>query len=120
MSRSRLSWLLALLLVLQSGLAAAHCLGRVGGGGEAVTICTPAGLRSVVLPATGDEPAATTPDGFCAACHALPTVMLPAAPMLSAPAWARASPATEPRAAAAPRPRARDPSGGPRGPPIPT
>ncbi len=123
MTRRRLSWLLALLLSLQSGLAAAHCLGRAGAPADrAVVICTPSGLRSVALPADHGEPAAPAVDGFCPACHALPTVLLPEAPALPTPAWASAPSERAPFAAEVPRPRprARDPTRGPRGPPFPT
>ena len=120
MSRRRLSWLLALLLVLQSGLAAAHCLRLAGAGGGALTICTPAGLHSVVLPPDDGAPAAPGPDGFCPACHVLPAVLLPAAPALPGATWAAAASARTPTTAGAPLPRARDPTRGPRGPPFPT
>lgn len=77
-----LARLLALLLLLQSGVAVAHCLrGMAPGDGLLVEICSIEGKRLVVLGPEGEPIEAPTPaaeGGFCPACHGLPQVALPA------------------------------------------
>lgn len=89
--RSLLIRVLAAVLLLQSGVAVAHCLRGMGAGeGMLVEICSAEGIRTLRLDARG-EPAAdhapATEAGFCPACHGLPAVDLPLPPLLSTPAW---------------------------------
>jgi hypothetical protein len=77
-----LARLLALLLLVQSGMAGAHCLrGMAAGDGLLVEICSIEGKRLVVLGPGGepmDSPAPASERGFCPVCHGLPQVALPA------------------------------------------
>lgn len=89
--RSLLIRLLAAVLLLQSGVAVAHCLRGMGGSeGLVVEICSAEGMRTIRLDANGEPLADHAPaaeGGFCPACHGLPAVDLPAPPRLSSPAW---------------------------------
>ena len=89
--RSLLIRLLAAVLLLQSGVAVAHCLRGMGAAeGLAVEICSPDGMRSIRLDANGEpmaDHAPATESGFCPACHGLPAVDLPGPTCLSTPAW---------------------------------
>jgi hypothetical protein len=89
--RSLLIRLLAAVLLLQSGVAVAHCLRGMGAGeGMLVEICSTEGMRTIRLDANGEPAADHAPggeSGFCPACHGLPAVDLPAPPLLSTPAW---------------------------------
>lgn len=89
--RSLLIRLLAAVLLLQSGVAVAHCLRGMGAGdGLVVEICSPEGMRSIRLDANGEPMADHAPaaeSGFCPACHALPALDLPEPPQVSTPAW---------------------------------
>jgi hypothetical protein len=107
--------LLALALLGQSALAAAHCL-RLAASATApfpFEICTADGL---VPAGHGEAPDAPAADGFCPACPALPQLALPGAPTLPDPAWAPAAPPPVARADILP-PGARAPPYHPRGPP---
>ena len=114
--------LIALVLCLQSSLAAAHCLRMAGASQHKpfhVEICTADGIVVMDLGGAGDQDAPHGHDhaGFCLACPGLPQVLLPDPPAVPMP--------TE-RAIAAPqaRPEARLPLGArappyqPRGPPT--
>jgi len=72
--------LLAALLFMQSGVAAAHCLrGMSAGEGMLVEICSTDGMRTMRLDATGEpnpmEPASQA-GAFCPVCHGLPAITL--------------------------------------------
>jgi len=114
--------LLALVLCLQSSLAAAHCLRMASTPQHKafhVEICTADGIVVMDLGGAGDQDAPPGHDhaGFCLACHGLPQVLLSDLPSVPMP--------TE-RAVAAPHARpeatlplgARAPPYQPRGPPI--
>jgi hypothetical protein len=77
-----LARLLALLLLVQSGVAVAHCLrGMAAGDGLLVEICSIEGKRLVLLGPEGEPIEAPEPSaegGFCPVCHGLPQVALPA------------------------------------------
>ncbi len=82
---------LAAVLLLQSGVAVAHCLRGMGAAeGMLVEICSPDGMRTLRLDAAGEPMADHAPaagSGFCPACHGLPSVDLPEPPRLAGPAW---------------------------------
>ncbi|WP_439580136.1 hypothetical protein, partial [Elioraea sp.] len=88
--RPVLHLLLALALLVQSGTAAAQCVRALRGSGFAIEICTAEGGLRVVHLGT-EEPGAPAEHapGFCAACHALPQLALPA---LAEPAAFAATP----------------------------
>ena len=124
MSRGQrlLRLLLALVLCLQSSLAAAHCLRMASAPQHKafhVEICTADGIVVMDLGGASDQDAPQGHDhaGFCLACHGLPQAVLPDLPSVPMP--------TE-RAVAAPpaRPEATLPLGArappyqPRGPPT--
>jgi hypothetical protein len=74
--------LLALVLCLQSGLAAAHCLRFAAAPAHQafhVEICTSEGIMLMDLGGTSDQDAPFGHDhaGFCLACHGLPQMVLP-------------------------------------------
>jgi len=73
--------LLALVLCLQSSLAAAHCLRLATPPQHAafhVEICTAAGIVTMDLGGADHEaPAGHASPGFCVACHGLPKAALP-------------------------------------------
>ncbi|WP_027285176.1 hypothetical protein [Rubritepida flocculans] len=79
----------ALLLLVQSGAALAHCLrGLSPGEGLLADICTPEGKRLLLLGPGGEpleppEPAAE--GGFCPVCHGLPELVPPPPPVRAAP-----------------------------------
>lgn len=72
--------LLALVLCLQSSLAAAHCLRMAGAPAHTafhVEICTAEGIVLMDLGgADQDAPSGQNHAGFCLACHALPQMLL--------------------------------------------
>jgi hypothetical protein len=73
--------LLALVLCLQSGLAAAHCLRFAAAPAHQafhVEICTSEGIMLMDLGGTSDQDAPFGHDhaGFCLACHGLPQLVL--------------------------------------------
>lgn len=73
--------LLALVLCLQSGLAAAHCLRLAAAPAHKafhVEICTSEGIVLMDLGGTSDQDAPSGHDhaGFCLACHGLPQLVL--------------------------------------------
>lgn len=118
-ARPVLSALLSLVLLVQTGWAAAHCLIVVARAGHAVEICSPDGVRTIRVAEDGSalpETPAQAGDGFCAACPAITVPTLPAAPGLSAPAWIAIAAALVP--AAILRPAARAPPYAPRAPPT--
>jgi hypothetical protein len=103
--------LLALVLCLQSGLAAAHCLRlAVAPAHEAfhVEVCTSEGIVLMDLGGTSDQDAPVGQDhaGFCLACHGLPQMVLtePASVLL---------PVSRPVAAPRAIPEATPPPGAP-------
>lgn len=86
------------MLLLQSGVALAHCLRAMApADGLLVELCAVEGKRLLLLgrdgaPIEAPQPAAES--GFCPACHGLPQLVLPApallvlAPLRAAmPAW---------------------------------
>ncbi len=79
------------MLLLQSGVAVAHCLrGMAAGEGMFVEICSAEGMRSVRLDAQGEpvsNPDGEMAGGFCPICHGLPVVMLPEPPGVATQAW---------------------------------
>ena len=82
--------LLALVLCLQSSLAAAHCLRMTSAPQHKafhVEICTAEGIVVVNLGGAGDQDAPHDHDhaGFCLACHGLPQVVLPEPPAVPLP-----------------------------------
>ncbi|HWX46770.1 MAG TPA: DUF2946 family protein [Roseomonas sp.] len=115
--------LLALLLLGQSAVAAAHCLWQarhaVTASGLLVPICTSDGLK-LAQSAPGrpdDPPPAHTEPCVCVVCHALPQAELPQPPIPPAPVWHLATRAEPLPPAPPPRPMARAFPGIPRGPP---
>lgn len=108
--------MLAALLLWQSGLAAAHCLGRAAA--FAIEVCTLAGPQQVASSDGAGPAQATTHADFCAACHALPALSAPEpADPISRIAWI-IHPDPAPHQPPAPSPRARGPPCCPRAPPI--
>ena len=83
--------LLAAVLLLQSGVAVAHCLRGMGGAeGLLVEICSTDGLRTIRLDANGEPAPDHAPEaegGFCPVCHGLPGITLPEPLRLATPAW---------------------------------
>jgi hypothetical protein len=115
-----LARLIAFALLLQAGLAPAHCLARAAGpAGMETVICSADGMRSLHLGPDGQEvPAQDAGQGVCLACPALPQAALPAAPEVAGPAWVAAGPAWHPAAAEGLPPPARAPPFAPRAPPA--
>ncbi len=119
--RRRLSLAFALVLLLQAGVGAAHCL-RVQGvaNGLVVEICTLEGKRLALIDAGGQpqdapgEPGA----GVCPVCAGLPSVALPSAPTLSEPVVFAVAPAFRLAGNALPAPHARAPPYSTRAPPA--
>lgn len=114
--------LLAALLFMQSGVAAAHCLrGMSAGEGMLIEICSTDGMRTMRLDATGEpnpmEPASQA-GAFCAVCHGLPAITLPEPPLVAEPAWVPASLAWHAEGMERLRPPARAPPYSTRAPPI--
>jgi hypothetical protein len=120
--RSLLIRLLAAVLLLQSGVAVAHCLRGVGGGdGLVVEICSTEGMRTIRLDANGDPVADHAPGaegGFCPVCHSLPGVTLPEPPRLATPAWLGVPVTWQLVGTERPRPPARAPPYATRAPPV--
>lgn len=120
--RTLLIRLLAAVLLLQSGVAVAHCLrGMATSDGLVVEICSPDGMRSIRLDANGEPVADQAPaagSGFCPACHGLPAVDLPEPPRLASPAWLGTSVTWQDRAEHRLRPPARAPPYATRAPPV--
>ena len=83
--------LLAVVLLLQSGVAVAHCLrGMSAGDGMLVEICSTDGMRTIRLDSQGEPASDHSPEsegGFCPICHGLPGITLPEPPRLAMPAW---------------------------------
>lgn len=90
--RALLIRLMAVLLFMQSGVAAAHCLQGLAQVGDAIEICSVDGVRVIHLDAEGnplpDQAPVSHDGGFCPVCHGMPAIDLPAPPMLASPAWA--------------------------------
>ncbi len=111
---------MAVVLLLQSGAAMAHCL-RGMSHGEAIEICSIDGVRTIHLDQDGNPLADEAPQmqgGFCPACHALPAVELPGPPIVAAPAWHLASPNWHAAGEARLLPPARAPPYATRAPPA--
>ncbi len=118
--RRRLSLAFALVLLLQAGVGAAHCLRALGAaGGLLVEICTLEGKRLALLDADGQphEGTGEPGSGVCPVCAGLPAVDLPAAPTLSEPVVFTAAPAFRLDGTGLPAPRARAPPYSTRAPP---
>lgn len=119
--RRSLLRLLAVLMLLQSGVAVAHGLRAMGAAAPwLVEICTSEGRRTVALGEDGQPAPEQGPqgEGFCPACHALPEVVLPTPPMLATPVHYSAGPHQHPGKPPAERPRQRAPPQNPRAPPT--
>ncbi len=115
--RPALLAILAALLFIQSGAALAHCLrGMAHDPLSLIEICTGEGRRTLDLSDHGAPQGAEA--GFCLACHALPAVSVPEAPVLWQPVRYATLAAWEPQSAPTPAPRARAPPGAPRDPPA--
>ena len=112
--------LIAIVLLMQTVMAPAHCLAHAVATGFGTVICTEDGQRIVHLTAEGD----VAPDGqqreqgFCAACHALPAAPILAVPVMPPPAWAAAPIAWHAALAETLPARARAPPFEPTGPPA--
>jgi cytochrome c553 len=114
--------LLALVLCLQSGLAAAQCLRLAAAPAHKafhVEICTSEGIVLMDLGGTSDQDAPSGHDhaGFCLACHGLPQTVLPEPASVPLPV---SRPVAAPRAAskATPPVGARAAPYAPRAPPA--
>jgi cytochrome c553 len=114
--------LLALVLCLQSGLAAAQCLRLAAAPAHKafhVEICTSEGIVLMDLGGTSDQDAPSGHDhaGFCLACHGLPETVLPEPASVPLPV---SRPVAAPRAAskATPPVGARAAPYAPRAPPT--
>ncbi|WP_376088500.1 YcnI family protein [Roseomonas sp. CCTCC AB2023176] len=118
--RPVLTALFALVLLVQTGWAAAHCLAMAAPAGHLVEICSSDGTRVVRMTADGtvlpEAPPHAEP-GFCAACPLLAAPALPTPPTLSEPAWTVAEVPVPIAAARGLRPAARAPPYAPRAPP---
>ncbi|WP_337875401.1 hypothetical protein [Elioraea sp.] len=120
MSRLRcaLRFLIAVVLFVQSGAAAAHCLRVLHDPGFAIEICTAeGGVRIVHLEIDGPGAPADHAPGFCVACHALPQLVVPPPPALAERLSFAATPVIW-SARSEPRVRIAPSSYAPRGPPI--
>lgn len=89
--QSLLRLLLALVLCLQSSLAAAHCLRLATAPQHTafhVEICTADGIVVMDLGGAADHqmPSGHEHSGFCVACHGLPQAVLPEPPAVPIPA----------------------------------
>ncbi len=118
--RPILARLLAAIVLAQVVLAPAHCLAMAAAPpGFATVLCTAEGYRTIHLGPDGRAlPGDGMAPGFCAACHALPDVALPVAPMPPTPAWAARPTAWHVTAPEALGPPARAPPFAPRAPPA--
>lgn len=114
--------LFAILLLVQSGAAAAHCLrGMSAGEGMLVEICSTDGMRTVRLDENGEPVPDQAPESggaFCPVCHGLPVVTLPEPPLLAIPAWSGEAIAWHAAGTPRLRPPARAPPYATRAPPI--
>ena len=112
--------LIAAVLLLQTAMAPAHCLAHAAPASLGTVICTEDGQRIVHLTAEGDlaPDQQQRPQGFCAACHALPASPVLAVPVLPPPAWIAAPPVWHAAATEALPGRARAPPFDPTGPPT--
>lgn len=114
--------LLAAVLLLQSGVAVAHCLRGMGGAeGMLVEICSTEGMRTIRLDANGEPIADHAPEaegGFCPICHGLPGLDLPEPPRLATPAWFGTSVVWAMAPTSQLRPPARAPPYATRAPPV--
>ena len=114
--------LLAAVLLLQSGVAVAHCLRGMGGAdGMLVEICSTDGMRTIRLDPHGEpvtEHAPGAEGGFCPICHGLPGMSLPEPFRLATPAWLGTSVTWQMAGAERVRPPARAPPYVTRAPPI--
>lgn len=111
----------ALVLLMQAGVGAAHCLRGLGAAhGLLVEICTIEGKRLALLDHEGQpmEAPAEAGSGVCPACAGLPGVVLPAAPMVSEPVVFAAAPGFSLTGTALSAPRARAPPYSTRAPPV--
>lgn len=120
-ARPVLSALLALVLLAQTGWAAAHCLAMAAPAGHAVEICSPDGIRTIRVSDDGTALPETAPhagDGFCAACPLSDAPALPAPPILAGPAWTVSDAAPYAGRAPAFRPPPRAPPYAQRAPPT--
>lgn len=116
--------ILALVLVLQSSLALAHCLRAAPAGAHhafLVEVCSAEGTMVVDLGGGADHgtPHDTEHGGFCPGCHGLPQLALPPPAGLVLPFLPQASLPPLPAQAALP-PGARAPPYHPTGPPAHT
>jgi hypothetical protein len=111
--------LLALLLLLQSGMAMAHCL-RGTAGTWLAEICTAEGMRMARLDGDGNEmPPAAEPAAFCPVCHGLPAIAAPPAPTAFMPVSYATAIGWTPGADGTATPPARAPPYTGRAPPLP-
>ncbi len=114
--------LLAAVLLLQSGVAVAHCLRGMGAGeGMLVEICSTDGMRTIRLDSQGEPANDHAPEaegGFCPLCHGLPGVTLPEPPSVFTTAWLDASGIWQITGTEHVRPPARAPPYATRAPPI--
>jgi hypothetical protein len=118
--RRLLSLAFALVLLLQSGVGAAHCLRWLGpADGLLVEICAAEGKRLTLLDAEGQpaEGRGETGAGVCPACAGLPAVPLPAPPILGEPVLFATAPSFRLVGSAELAPRARAPPYSTRAPP---
>lgn len=110
--------LIVAVLLLQTVMAPAHCLAHAAAAGFATEICSPDGTRILHLNADGDVvPDGTATQGFCAACHGLPSTPHLATPVLPTPAWTVAAVFWHAASADSLPPSARAPPFEPTGPP---
>lgn len=80
--------LFAAVLMLQSGVALAHCLrGMSAGEGMLVEICSSEGIRSIRLDDSAPGHIPGNEASFCPICHGLPGILLPEPPLAAFPAW---------------------------------
>ena len=117
--RAFLPRLIAIVLLMQTVLAPAHCLAHAAAAGFATVVCTEAGQRILHLTPDGDAAPELQPDsGFCAMCHGLPTAPHLAVPVRPTPAWIAVGDGWHVASAGFLPPRARAPPFDPTGPPA--
>ena len=86
--RPALTRLLVVLLLLQWGSAFGNCLGNSAAGSMLTNICTPDGLRTIVLDANGQEAPATSGQAAslpCPVCAGAFSVAMPEPMVATAP-----------------------------------